>query len=354
MRNYRLLILFIIPAFAACRQPKKKMEEKTVFPYSMSITAPAEYPVEVHLGYFSNAKGFITPIPKVGIEASGWIKTGSDGGLYAGIIPAHLNLTWISFAEKKFWEVDVDLPADKMLALFRKGYTDLDGIGNYTHQTYDHIAIGLAPGGVVVLWLQGRFFSTEIGRYQAKDTFVKKDDFRPVPFPDETQEEFYDVFFKSNTTPEIRESLKKNGFPYGLWDKYRIKYKWRLRPQFYRPGDKQKLRYDTFVNGEKEGIYEKELLENPYHERAVPLLMSMYFADGKALTFKDVNASVKVEFDEKEIMSAFEELAKEDKNIQIELMAKVKFQYEGLTFSVVAGKKEIPLLKTITKTHHLK
>ena len=75
--------------------------------------------------------------------------------------------------------------------------------------TYDNITIGLAPGGVAVVWLRGRFFSTEIGRYQAKDTVVKKDDFRPFPVPKETEKEFYETFFHNNTTPETRASIKK-------------------------------------------------------------------------------------------------------------------------------------------------
>ncbi|MGY0039406.1 DUF2931 family protein [Pedobacter sp. NJ-S-72] len=162
MKNLKLLILLISPVFAGCNlSDKKKTDTRTEFPYSMSVTAPKEYPLEVHLGYLSNnAKGFITLIPKAGIEDNGWTRGGSDGGLRANAIPSHLDLTWISYAEKKFWKVDVDLPAEKILDLFRKGYTDLDGKWNHMPATYDEMVFGVAPGGVVVVCATGTLCSS--------------------------------------------------------------------------------------------------------------------------------------------------------------------------------------------------
>lgn len=353
MKNFNLIILLILPVFAGCQQSAKKMKEKPLFSYTMSVTAPKEYPVEVYLGHLSNADGFISAIPKAGIEKNGWTLEGSDAGMSANIIPSHLELTWISFTEKKFWKVDVNLPDDKILALFQKGYADLTEKG-FTHSTYDHLVIGLAPGGVVVVWLQGRFFRTEVGRYQAKDTVVKKDSFRPSPQPQESEEQFYDTFFKNNTTPEIRADLKENGFPYDLWDKYRIKYNWHLRPQFYKPDDKLNSNYITYVNGEQEVFYEKDLKVNPYLKRPAPFWMDIYFADNIPRAKVDVSHSAEVQFDEKEVMHAFEELTKTNKDIEIELVAKVKFQFTAIDFSLVAGKKVIPLLKTKTKMFHFK
>jgi len=233
------------------------------------------------------------------------------------------------------------LPAGKILVLFRKGYADMDGFGKINHSTYDHLVIGVAPGGVVVVWLQGRFFKTEIGRYQAKDTVVNKNEFLPHPDPEETQQQFYDWWFNHNTTPEIREQLKTAGFPYGLWDKYRLKYNWRLHMQFYKPTDKDTLRYNTYVNGEEDAFYKNELAANSYLERPVPFGMHIFFANNLA----------KILFDEKETMAAFAALAKDNKNTPIELIAKVQFQNTGLTFVLKSGTKEIPLVKAVVQMH---
>ncbi|MGY0039405.1 hypothetical protein [Pedobacter sp. NJ-S-72] len=193
------------------------------------------------------------------------------------------------------------------------------------------------------LWcvLRGHFVQVEVGRFQAKETIVNKDKFRPFPVPEETEKEFYDTFFNNNTTPEVRTNLQKNGFPYGLWGKYRTKYNWRLRIQFYKPSDQDTVRYNGYVNGEQEILFSKNLSAETYLSRPVLMRIKAIFAN----RFAEVN------FDEKETMAAFETLAKENKNIPIDLIAKTKFQYTDLTLTLVAGKKEIPLLKATTKIH---
>jgi hypothetical protein len=55
MRTQILDSLIIVLFFftMGCRQP---MSERTNFPYTTSVTAPKEYPVEVYLGYLSDGK----------------------------------------------------------------------------------------------------------------------------------------------------------------------------------------------------------------------------------------------------------------------------------------------------------
>ncbi|MEP6805225.1 MAG: DUF2931 family protein, partial [Flavobacterium sp.] len=164
---YFLISLLII--IISCK--KEKMENKTKFNYKVSVTAPKEYPVEVHYGYLSSDKNFITTVPKDGIERQGWIAQGSSSGSGGSTIPNFVELTWLSYAEKKFWKLETQLPAEKMLALFREGFIFKNSRKNdtITHETYDRIVIGTAPGGVVVIWLDGGLKRVEIGRYQAKD-----------------------------------------------------------------------------------------------------------------------------------------------------------------------------------------
>jgi len=69
------------------------MSNKTAFNYSISVTAPEDYPVEVHLGYLADGKKFITSIPKAGMENQGWISDGADAGMGASHIPSFLELT---------------------------------------------------------------------------------------------------------------------------------------------------------------------------------------------------------------------------------------------------------------------
>lgn len=80
---------------------KDKMENKTNFSYSVSVTAPKEYPAEVHLGYLSKGKEFITGISNSGAATSGWTSSGTST-MGASTIPSFLSLTWVSYAEKNF------------------------------------------------------------------------------------------------------------------------------------------------------------------------------------------------------------------------------------------------------------
>ena len=127
-------------------------------------------------------KKFICAMPKAGKEGGGWEYDGSKAGQGGSKIPYHLNLTYVAYAEKKFYTVDANLPVDKILAEFRKGFDvqehkQVDGKHPLVHGTYDTFTIGAAPGGVVVVWRSGNHNQVEVCRLQAKEVFIDKNDF---------------------------------------------------------------------------------------------------------------------------------------------------------------------------------
>ncbi|MFZ0597169.1 MAG: DUF2931 family protein [Flavobacterium sp.] len=310
------------------------MENKTKFSYGVSVTAPKEYPVEVDYGYLSADKKIITTVPKDGVERQGWNAQGSNSGSGGNTIPDFLDLTWLSYADKKFWKIETELPTDKMLGLFREGFLFKNSRKNdtITHETYDRIVIGTAPGGVVVIWLDGGFKRVEVGRYQAKETYVDKMQFQPVKDPNETQQEFLDYFYKAYTPEETRRLIEKNGIPFGLWDNYRKKYKWRFNCAFYKK-DKNTYQNINFLNGEHIKVYEEELAKKAFKNQPLPYRSHIYFE-----TYWCEN-----EFDDNEIMATFEKISKNhpDKNIEIE--ARPTFMYKIVEFTVKCEEEEIPL-----------
>ncbi|WP_454996995.1 DUF2931 family protein, partial [Capnocytophaga leadbetteri] len=102
--------------------------------------------------------------------------------------------------------------------------------GEVRHKTYDTIVVGIAPGGVVVLWA-GRGYKkiTEIGRYQAEKIDLKEppglDSHERLIFSKEDREE---VLNSDLTIPKaVREAHKNKPIPFGLWDSYRDhQYQW--------------------------------------------------------------------------------------------------------------------------------
>ena len=323
-----------------------KEESQTKFSYKVSVTAPKEYPVEVHLGYLSFGKDFITTVPKDGEENQGWIAQGSSSGSGGSTIPNFVELTWLSYADKKFWKLETQLPTDKMLALFRKGFTFVDSRDNdkVSHQTYNRIVIGTAPGGVVVIWLDGGLKRVEIGRYQAEEVYVDKLNFQPVKYTDQSQQEFLDTKYEILVSDTVRKKIEKEGIPFGLWDSYREKYNWRYSFSFLKK-DKEKFVSITFFNGEFIILYADELDKKLFRTMALPIQSNF--------TFENYNCEV--EFNEKEIFDAFKTLSAKYPGKNIEIEVRPAFMYKTTTFSVKCEGEEIPLEKQTLKygrMHH--
>ena len=317
-----------------------KEDSQTKFSYKVSVTAPKEYPVEVHLGYLSSGKDFITTVPKDGVENQGWIAQGSSSGSGGSTIPNFVELTWLSYADKKFWKLETQLPTDKMLAFFRQGFTFVDSRDNdkVSHQTYNRIVIGTAPGGVVVIWLDGGLKRVEIGRYQAEEVYVDKLNFQPVKYTDQSQQEFLDTKYEILVSDTVRKKIEKEGIPFGLWDSYRERYNWRYSFSFLKK-DKEKFVSITFFNGEFIILYADELDKKLFRTMALPIQSN--------LTFENYNCEV--EFDEKEIFDAFKTLSTKHPGKNIEIEVRPAFMYKTTTFSVKCEGEEIPLEKTDVK-----
>jgi len=320
---------------------KQNMSTKTDFSWGASVTSVKDYPIVVHKGYFATQDKFITALHSSGTQNQGWNNDGSDMGAGGNIIPTMLSLTWVSYAEKKFWKIDATIDQatqNKILSLFREGFYNWDRVKKEPkHDTYNHITIAVAPGGIVVLFLTGDWHRAEIARYQAKETFVDVNAFYDNPDGD-NQQQFYDWWYENSVPKYLQEKIVKSGIPYGIWDIYREKYKWRFQPFFYKE-DKLTHYYITYINGEEDNIYQDVINENSFSNVPLPLNISFYF--------KIYNGEAK--FDADEIVGAFKKMKKNhpDKNIEIEI--RPAFMYKTTTFTVKCEGDEIPLQKVVVR-----
>ena len=329
MKYLHLLWLLVIIPVAACRNTSpRKMEKKELFSWQVSVTAPKEYPVEIHKGYLATNDTFITGIYTTGIENQGWQAMGTNAG-NGKDIPAVLSLIWVSYAEKKFWAIDTKLPADSILSCLQRGFTITDRRGVTSHTTYNHITIGLAPGGIVVLWLNGERHQTEIGRFQAKETFVDVNDFYNNP-QNHTQQAFYDTLFKISVPAEAQDVIKSRGIPLGLWDTYRDHYNWRFHIQFYKD-DTEIKQHRIYLNGEEETLSGDELTQ--FRSKPLPWRSDLKFTQKWAET----------EFNDEELIAVFHTLTSKNKEEPVEIVGKVGFMYNDITFSVKTKVREIAL-----------
>lgn len=310
------------------------------FPYNVTVNAPDGYPVEVHEGWLMDSKKeYICAMPKAGVSGDGWIYDGSEAGQGGDAIPYHLNLTYVAYAEKKFYTVDADLPADKILEEFRKGFLvqgnvlQENGLYNQVPGTYNILTIGAAPGGVIVVWLSGNHHRVEICRLQAKEVFVDKNDFLRFKDNNESQQQFFDTTFKIVVSDSIQTIIKEKGIPYGLWDKYRERFKYRF---VFKPYDGKDLlikNANIYYNGEEEVVYAEDLSKKEYTELPLPYK--------SRLRFKLYHTAIT--FDDQEMLSVFGKLKKEYPDEGIDIVVVPTFMYNDFKLSAKCGKTEIPL-----------
>ena len=341
----KIIITLVLALFlVSCQQNTKtqKMQENNTFGWSSSVTAIKDYPIEVHTGYLATKKEFITAFQNNGIEDDGWDVDGQEGGSGGDKIPTLLSLTWVSYTEKKFWLLDeVALPADKILAKFQEGFFSEDPeTQKPVHNTYKHIVVGVAPGGVAVVFLTGTYHRVEIARFQAVETFVEVDDFMPRPGLYKNTKEFLDDYYddKEFIASTIKEKIKKDGIPFGLWDTYRKRYNWRFDVQFYKEDDKIKDALDIeYINGEENSINLNELQKFINH--TLPKIAHIHY-------LKNWNVAT---FDEAEIVAAFKKVTQNNLEAEVTIVAKVQFMYKGVIFIVKCGDKEVLLEKVVVE-----
>ncbi|MFH7015475.1 DUF2931 family protein [Flavobacterium sp. FlaQc-47] len=342
MKNKLNMIMLLCVILLSCNK-EKDMSNKTDFSWVASVTSIKDYPIEVHKGFLATHEKFITALHSSGIEDSGW-KVDGQGGGGGNIIPTMLSLTWVSYAEKKFWNIETTIDQatqNKMLALFREGFYNWDRVKEQPkHDTYNHITIAVAPGGIVVLFITGNAHRVEVARYQAKETLVNVNAFVPVPGAFKDLNTFFDVCYKDGIAKYLQEKIAKTGIPYGIWDTYREKYNWRFQTFFYKEDTLTDI-YVGYINGEADYFNDDELSKKLFSKAALPLNIRFYF--------KIYNGEAK--FDEEEIVAAFKKMKKNHPEKNIEIEAKIGFMYKTTTFTVKCEDEEIPLEKTVVKMY---
>ncbi|MEJ5053404.1 DUF2931 family protein [Sphingobacterium sp. MYb382] len=316
--------------------------DKEQFSYSTTFSAPKEYPAEVYYGYFANKEKtkIVAGVPKAGMTGGRWQLDGTKAGHGGSSIPAHLHLVYVAYAEKKFYEVDAALPVDKILALFQEGFLikgkqDKDGNRLWDRSTYNVLTVGVAPGDVVVVWLSGNHHRREVCRLQAKETFVDVNKFYQNA-DEENQEQFFESWFKIAVPEPVQLAIEENGIPYGLWDKYRLKYRYRFVLDSYKEDDYLKQIYRINYNGERE--YLKDSTEvGQYKNDAIP-----YF-----VTFSFYKNHTEIIFDDTELMKAFSELKRQYSDDPIDVVIRPKFRYKDFEIFVQCRNQRIQLKKIV-------
>ena len=294
-------------------------------------SSPLLYPMNIYQGHLFLEDGNDVYIPCSGVSHTGWGYSGSmhTQGEDLKAVPVKLEVTWASFLENKFYTGSWELPVDKIKNLFKEGTINWR---TNEKESYTSVVVGLAPGGVVVVWIYGNDQQVEIGRYQAKETQVLMENYVPGNSTI-SQKEYFDM---SASVPEAYENLKNKGIQFGIWDTYRKKYNWRTKIEI--PNHTFKRMNIEMYNGEEETLFNESIKINSFKARAIPRLLSFAFEDvnGRQTIFQ-----VRY-FDEEEIFSLFQKM---DENQPIEIILRMNDDLSNRKLLLKQGNKEYPLQK---------
>ena len=304
--------------------------------YASGVCAPKLYPVEVYRGDFYTEDDWV-PIPNGGIVEAGWGDNGMNMSR-GSIIPTGFKITYFSYMENKFYSGDFKLPHDVIEKLFREGMISYPSMVKVSFRA---MIVGMAPSGMLVVWMKGDTKQIEIGRFQATETTMNWETFkRNTGY---TREEFLRRTIDHRTEAVV--NFEKNGLMLGLWDTYRIKYNW--RPKFEFPEGSKVEGIDLkMYNGEAFFIWGDELAKNAFEPRAIIWRSELLWADETGQ-----NYGADIDFDEAEIFEAYKQIYRNDKEENVELVIKYNDTRTSLEFYLQSKSEEIEIGKCKVKIY---
>lgn len=240
----------------------------TEFEWSAGISGSKYYTVEnVRTDLICSDKGSVSVLARFPSVSKEW---GTSGSLEISSgkrsLPTQLYTKWISCAEGEsgqLYEGTFELPYDTILDLFRKGYVYKEPNGTVSHWEYSGIVVGLAPGGVVALWVDGSHRRVQVGCWVAGKLPADNEIFASWGGQKERVKQLLER--KSNYIPDY---IKNQTIPEKQWGEYCKRYSWRYKIEF-EGSDVKIIDIETeYYNGELYHLY--PLDDSLYHERACP------------------------------------------------------------------------------------
>ena len=194
--------------------------------FLVSGNAPTLYPAETFLGLVYCSEEDAIEIPYQYPLQGEWGKPLSNvfEEPKNHDIPKNLDLVYLSIVEEKFYSLEDNIPTEK----FNTRWDDIQN-GLYDG-TLPHIVVGLAPYGLVVLWIVSENKSLVVFTSHAVEASVPMSDFYPTS-PSIKLEDICARYLNRN--PKAKQNLETNGLPTkDLFDNYMKQFTYRYLPLF--------------------------------------------------------------------------------------------------------------------------
>ena len=298
-----IFILFILIALwlTGCwgykaKQNKANANAQPEYKWGVAVNTPIGYPIRFYAGRVGGMS-IIGELYSITEEPDWGCAMGYESRSMEEL-PQNVDMVWLSYKEDCFYRLKTAIDYEKIAKLFREGFNQRVPNGEVRHKTYDTIVVGIAPGGVVVLWVgYGYLPLTEIGRYQADKIELREpeglDNHQRLIFSKKDREE---VLNSNTIIPEdFREANKNKPIPFGLWDSYRDhQYQW--YPTFEIPNGKIGDVDYQYWNGEADTFFFTDFIALE-EQKDVFAPQELYHNIRKLSLFKEIRFTYKAEDD---------------------------------------------------------
>ena len=276
------------------KQNKANANAEPEYEWGVAVNTPIGYPIRFYAGRVGGMSIIgelysITEEPDWG-NAFGYESTSMDK------LPKSVDMVWLSLKEDCFYRLKTGIDYEKIAKLFREGFDERFSNGKMNHTTYNTVVVGIAPGGVVVLWVGSGYFPIkEIGRYQAEKIALREpeglDNHQKLIFDKEYAKR---LLINNTIIPEdFREANKNKPIPFGLWDSYRDhQYQW--YPTFEIPNGRIGDVDYQYWNGEADTFFFTDFIALEEH-KDVFAPKELYHNIRKLPLFKEIRFTYKAE-----------------------------------------------------------
>lgn len=269
----------------------------TVFEWNMNISTPKYYSIvniKTELLYSNGSKNVYEEYIYAGMDW-GSSQT-SRGSSHKQEIPTRLHTKWLSYREGEtgqLYEGTFDLPYDTILNLFRNGYIYQYTDSEIVKEEYTGISVGLAPGGVVALWVSGSHRRVQVGCWVADKLSADDELFASRG----GQKKWVKQLRSTDSYDNIPDHIKNK--PIGQWEKYNQTYPYRYNVSFV-DGEPESLLIEThYYNGER---FQSGIDDTVIRSKACPKKIVLIWKKG------DDEYLARIQFEETYLFRSFEQM----------------------------------------------
>jgi Protein of unknown function (DUF2931) len=324
------------------------------YQWDTAASAPTNYPAQIYSGHLitgdtpTSGYAYLPFDCEIGIGAGLGANDGSSSDRATGKPPKSLDITWLSFTEKKSYSGIFKLDHKKIedliinspkIPFWNKKTKKVDF---YKGQVYS-ISTGLIPGGIVVVYVWTETDTTIAGRFQAQEDKNVQWKTAYEYMKDNSEINKLIEIVNKDLPQQVRDQIASGTIPLGYWDDW---FKTYLYTPVVSVEDKVETLLFNYLNGERETIF-LSLHDNimPVRARAVPKDIN--------IVWHDINSrrmETDIFFDEKKVRALF---AQTKPNEKIQFVFTIDRNTspratQGINIKLKTVDKEIDLSDAIT------